>query len=68
MVTNYMKKFLTICRNQTNISSILSTNIINKRIGIDLSSNDDIRNRFIKRGFQSIDTRTNDILINNTGN
>ena len=46
----------------------IPTNIINKRIGIDLPSNDDIRNSFIKRRFQLIDTCADDMLTNNRGN
>jgi hypothetical protein len=46
----------------------IHTHIINDDIRIDLPSNDDIRNSFIKRGFQSIDICADDKLINNTGN
>ena len=46
----------------------IHTHIFNSLIGIDLPSNDDIRNSFIKRGFQSIDACADDRLINNRGN
>ncbi|CAF3380291.1 unnamed protein product [Rotaria sp. Silwood2] len=46
----------------------IHTHIINNRIEINLPSNDDIRNSFIKRGFQSIGTCADDKLINNIGN
>ncbi|CAF3001264.1 unnamed protein product [Rotaria sp. Silwood2] len=44
------------------------TNIINSCIGIDLPSTNDVRNSFINRGFQSIDTCADERLINNIGN
>ncbi|CAF0901573.1 unnamed protein product [Rotaria sordida] len=47
---------------------IMNDFIINNNIKIDLPSNDDIRNSFIKRGFKSIDTCADDKLINNRGN
>jgi hypothetical protein len=46
----------------------IHTHIINRRIRIDLPSNDNIRSSFIKRGFQSIDTCADDRLMNNRGN
>ena len=46
----------------------INTQISNKRVEIDLPSNNRIWNSFIKRGFQSIDTCTDDILTNSTGN
>ena len=46
----------------------IHTQIIDKRIGIDLPSNDDMRNSFIKSGFQSIYTCADDMLTNNRGN
>jgi hypothetical protein len=45
----------------------IHTEIMNYDIGINLSSNDDIRNSFIKRGFQSIDTCADDKLIGYRG-
>jgi hypothetical protein len=46
----------------------IHTNIINTDIKIDLPSNDDIRNSFIKRGFQSVGTWAEKTLKNNEGN
>ncbi|CAF3303217.1 unnamed protein product [Rotaria sp. Silwood2] len=46
----------------------IHTHIINSCVGIDLPYNNDIRNSFINRGFQSIDTCADERLINNRGN
>ncbi|CAF2728305.1 unnamed protein product [Rotaria sp. Silwood2] len=62
-VLNYMpqlNKFI------FNIHTHIMTDYSKKKI--DLPSNSDIRNSFIKRGIQSIDTCSDDKLINNRGN
>ena len=46
----------------------IHTYIVNHHIRTDLPSNDAIRNSFIKRGFQSVDSYADDKLIDNTGN
>jgi hypothetical protein len=46
----------------------IHTHIINNHIRIDLPSNNDIRNSFIKRGYQQIDACADDKLTENRGN
>ena len=46
----------------------IHTHIINNGIKIDLPSNDDIRNSFIKRGYRQVDSFADDKLLNNRGN
>jgi hypothetical protein len=45
----------------------IHTHIINNNIKINLPSNDDIRNSFIKRGYRQVDSFADDKLMNNTG-
>ncbi|CAF3425536.1 unnamed protein product [Rotaria sp. Silwood2] len=46
----------------------IHTHVINNNIKIDLPSNDDIRNSFIKIGYQQVDSFADDKLVNNRGN
>jgi len=45
----------------------IHTHIINNEIRIDLPSNNDIRNSFIERGYQQVDSFTDEKLTNNRG-
>jgi len=45
----------------------IHTHILNSDIRVDLPSNNDIRNSFIERGYQQVDSFTDDKLTNNRG-
>ena len=46
----------------------IHTHLINNNVRMDLPSNDDIRNSFIRRGYQQVDSFADDELMNNDGN